>query len=209
MFYRLTRELFKITKLSLMFKIKIVFCSLITLTLFIYSACITIYGITDDYNKLSDNEKEVIHHFIENDNLINGHVYTINANQLKNELKKYSKSLVYIFSNGCTGKSCYPMNTYIDFASKNKYQLFLVMAGFNFMNETLIQGAEIPYYAIHSKDYNIKRRQYIRMFENELLSRDLQYKTKEYLGNLYFFNGNQLIKIEKDLLNTKKETSLF
>lgn len=178
--------------------IKILLLLLISAVL---SSCnITILGITDDYKKTTDAEKALIHDFEEGMTLKEGNIYKINAQQLKTALKKYPKSLVYCFTNGCSSERCLPMRSYINWAEDNGYQLFLVMNGFGSLNTTLIQKAPTPYFAIDSEYYKTKNRtKYTRRFTEELLSQ----KRKIEDGNLYFFIGDTLDKIERELPQEK------
>ncbi len=182
------------------FQLVIRYCVIAVVMLFSYSCAISISGLTDDYDKLTEEQKKLILPFDSSNKLENGLVYVINANQLKTELSKHEKSIVYCFTNGCTGSYCKTMSTYIDYAKENGYKLFLVMNGFRDIQSTLDQFAPTPYFVIDSKYYNAKyRTKYIRKFENELLNRDENYKDKKYYGNLYFFKGSNLVEIKKHL----------
>lgn len=167
------------------------------LPVLILQSCISIIGLTDDYKKTTNEEKAIIHTFEENSVLENGNIYKVNAEQLKREFSKHDKSLVYCFTNGCSSDACLPIKHYMDYAQENGYKLFLVMTGFGNMNETIIQGAEIPYFVIDSKFYGSKYQWiYTRKFENDLQSLNLNHKDKEHKGSLFFFTGNKLEKIE-------------
>ena len=175
---------------------QLLFISLLIVTL---QSC-QVVGLTSDYNKTTDDQRDLIHNFEENKELQNGNIYVINAAQLKKELAKHEKSIVYCFKNGCTSSLCFPMRTYMDYAEKEGCKLFLVMNGFGDMEETLEQAAPTPYFMIDSDYYDAKfRSKYIRRFENDLLSRDLDYKGKVYLGNLFFFAKDELLEIRREL----------
>jgi hypothetical protein len=166
------------------------------------SSCITILGITNDYNKLNEEEKSLIHYFSSKNELIDGNVYLINAQQLKKELEKHDKSIVYCFTNGCSSENCEPIENYLSYARENGFELFLVMSGFGNMSSTLDQSANTPYYAIDPSSYSTKyKSRYTRRFVNELLNRELDYKENEYSGNLYFFQGKDHIETRRKLNN--------
>ncbi len=166
------------------------------------TSCITIIGITNDFDKLSDKEKSLIHPFSSSDKLIRGNIYLINAQQLKKELENYEKSIVYCFTNGCSSENCEPINNYIEYSKENGFKLFLVMNGFGNISSTLDQSSNTPYFAIDQAFYNSKyRSKYNRRFENELLGRDLDFKEKEYNGNLFFFEGTKHIETKNSLKN--------
>ncbi len=170
------------------------------LTMLSCTSCITIIGLTDDYNKLTDEQKLLIHEFENEASLRNGNVYLINADELKQELSKHEKSMVYCFTNGCSSEYCEPMNNYIDYATQNGYKLFLVMNGFGNISSTLNQSAATPYYAIDSEFYKTKfRSKYFRMFRNELLNRDRNYKESQYEGSIYLFEGSKWVETRRSL----------
>src|SRR5690606_40478443 len=81
-------------------------------------SCIQVYGLTNDYGKLSDEQKSLISPLKSFDNLEYGKIYTINPVQLKDELKNHKKAIVYVFTNGCTSDYCLPMNVYISYRSE-------------------------------------------------------------------------------------------
>lgn len=170
--------------------------SLISLT-----SC-TVYGVTNDYKKLSETEKTQIVPLKNFSDLDNTKIYKINGQQLKTELAKHPKSLVYIFTNGCTSKYCLPMSNYERFAKENNYKLFLVMEGYAQLQKTTEQRSEVfkePLYSIDNDSYNSWYSvRYQRLFANEL--RGIEKKAKpEWEGSLYFFNYDKLEKVTRDL----------
>lgn len=167
----------------------------------ITSSC-SIQGLTNDYSRLSTQEKTKIITLESFENINTENVYKINALQLREELAKHPKSLVYIFKNGCTSDLCRPMFTYENYAKKNGYRLFLVMEGYGNLNATLVQRSNFtsPLFSIDNEYYNSKyRNTYTRYFENELQGKPMETKSGDYLGSLFFFRGNQLEKVERDL----------
>ena len=171
---------------------------LVFLSVFILQGC-KISGLTDDYGKLNNDEKTTIKSLVSFEELIIGNVYLINSIQLKNEIAKYPKSLVYVFKNGCTSKMCKPMLVYENFASKNGYKLFLVMNGFSDLKETTNQPLKSQLFAIDSKFYNTNyRSRYTKYFENEIMGNSKEFKG-QYLGNLFFFENGNFIEVKKDL----------
>ncbi|MCD1115616.1 hypothetical protein [Chryseobacterium turcicum] len=177
---------------------KIILSILLCLSL----ASCTVYGVTNDYKKLSDEEKSSVVSLKNFDDTNTKNVYKINGSQLKEELKKYPKSLVYIFSNGCTSQYCLPMSNYERFAKENNYKLFLVMEGYAHLYKTTGQRSEVfkeQLYSIDNDFYNSWYSvRYHRLFENEL--RRIEKKAKPtWEGSLYFFNYDTLEKVTKDL----------
>ena len=159
-------------------------------------------GLTNDFGKLSANDKAKIVKLKTFENLNLNSVYKINGLQLKEEMLKYNNAIVYEFTNGCTSEFCRPLSVYENFAEKHHYKLFLVMNGFGAIEETIEQRHNQPLFAIDG-DYYHKwfRATYTRYFLNELLGKPLKTKEGEYLGSIYFFTKGKLDKILMDLPN--------
>lgn len=163
-------------------------------------SCIQIQGLTNDYNKLSDRQKDLIQPLNSFENLENNKIYEININQLRDELKNYPKAIVYVFTNGCATKYCLPMNVYKNYAETNGYKLFLVMNGYMKLNETLDQMAETPYFSIDNEYYGVSNRtKYSNYFENELMNLTKETKHKVYPGNLFFFENGEFQNVSMEL----------
>lgn len=172
----------------------------VLLVILTFNSC-AISGLTSDYGKLNSEEKKIIHKHIDSfDNLNSNEIYTINAQQLKQELRNNEKSLVYVFANGCVSAYCLPMNVYENYAKKHSMKLYLVMNGFGNLESTLEQNFSSPLFAIDYEYYETKFRFVAtRKFENELRNRPLGFKEKEYEGSLFFFEKDRLIKVVKEL----------
>jgi len=174
--------------------ILLLFCSIM------FSSC-AIQGLTNDYNGLSENQKETIvplKSFDETTDL--DKIYKINGYQLQEELKKYPKAMVYVFKNGCTSEYCKPLYFYENFANQNNYKLFLVMNGYANLEISTVEASKSPLFSIDNDYYKKKyRTTYTRFFQNDMLGRDLKSKEDEYLGQLFFFENGKLASIERDL----------
>ena len=169
-------------------------------SLFLCSCSIQVIGLTNDYGKLSDEQKSLISPLKSFDNLENGKIYTLNPVQLKEELKNHEKAIVYVFTNGCVSKYCLPMNVYISYAEANDYQLFLVMDGYGQLNKTLDQDAEVPYFTIDNEFYGVTNRtKYSNYFKNDLMNLPKETKHKEYPGDLLFFENGEFKNVYKEL----------
>jgi hypothetical protein len=156
----------------------------------------SIQGFTNDYKHLEPLQKEKIIPLTSFSDAREGHIYEINASQLREEIAKKPKALVYVFTNGCTSKYCKPLRIYELYAAQHGYDLFLVMNGYRELDATLEQPVCSPLYAIDCKHYDTKfRSNYTRYFENELAGKPMKEKEKVYLGNLFFFNDGKLEKI--------------
>ncbi len=160
----------------------------------------TVQGLTNDYGKLTDEQKSLISPLNNFQELENEKIYSINSEQLKAELKNHPKAIVYVFTNGCTTKYCLPMNVYKSYAETNGYKLFLVMNGYAKLNETLDQHAEIPYFSIDNEHYGVSNRsKYSNYFENELMGLPKETKHKAYPGNIFFFENGEFKNVYKEL----------
>lgn len=162
----------------------------------------SIYGLTNDYNKLTPIGKTLIYQLKDFNNLENRKIYKINATQLKEEIKKYDKAMVYIFTNGCSSEKCKPMNVYEAYAEKHQYKLFLVMKGYGHLGETILQEFNQPLFSIDNEYYKAKwQYNYVNRFENDLLDRPLKAKPIPYQGNIFLFEKGKFVKIIEDLPN--------
>lgn len=178
---------------------QLLMCVIIIITVVLQSSC-TFYGITNDYNKLDENYKPRIKKLSNFQNLDKGFIYEINATQLKEELRKYPKSMVYLFANLCGSKDCKPLTFYESYAEENGYKLFLIMIGYAHLNETLKQNINNNLFSINSEFYEAKsKRKYLTYFENELMGQPKENRQKEYLGNIFFFEFGDMKKICKTL----------
>lgn len=171
---------------------------ILSLVVFTYSCVVE--GWTNDYNTLNEFQKKKITAIEDFRDLKKGLIYKINGQQLREELKNHPKSIVYIFSNGCSSELCKPISVYEEFAMQNEYHLFLIMNGFTNIESTLKQSFTSVLFVMDNEYYNEKRNyKYSRYFENDLLKRSLKEKNNKYSGNLYFFQGDSLVQILKEL----------
>lgn len=163
------------------------------------NSCI-VQGVTNDFGKLDENQKSKIIHLNSFNNLKPGVIYLINASQLKTEIKKYPKTIVYVFTNGCSSSHCKPMTVYENYARQHDYKLFLVMTGFADLDKTTDQEITSPLFAIDNRYYkSTLRSNYVRFFTNDLLDKPLKTKDSDYQGSLYFFRNGNFDRILQDL----------
>ncbi len=172
---------------------------LLLATLIFTSSC-TVQGWTNDYDKLNETQKQKIAEFHNFKDVSNDSIYKINGQQLREELKNHPKSIVYLFSNGCSSEFCRPLSVYEDYAIKNGYQLFLIMNGYTNLDATLKQPISGVLYVIDNDYYKERlNHKYTRYFENDLANKPLNEKRGKYSGNLYFFQGDTLVQILREL----------
>lgn len=167
---------------------------LLFLSLITFSSC-QVVGITNDYKKLTETERSHIAPFTSFDNTTAGHIYEINAKSLLDEMKKYPRTMVYIFANGCSSPNCYPLTVYENYAEKYGYKLYLVMSGYGYLPHTLGQSIESPLYAIDTKYYGSRfQYKYLKCFTNELggYDKDAKVKGLRNYGPIYFFENVEL-----------------
>jgi hypothetical protein len=174
--------------------------------LFVAISCLMfswkIQGLTNDYDKLNETQKKILVDLVDFKDLKSENIYKITGNQLKQELANHPKSLVYIFKNGCSSKLCKPMRVYENYANDNGYKLFLVMNGYANLQETLDQPYSSILFSINNDFYNSNyRNTYMQYFENEISEKPKKEKSKEYLGNLFFFEKDKLVQILHELPN--------
>jgi hypothetical protein len=175
---------------------------ILSILLFLSLISCTVYGVTNDYKKLSEEQKKIIVALENFEKTDNNHIYKINGQRLKTELAKHPKSLVYIFTNGCSSVRCLPMSNYENFAKENGYKLFLVMNGYANLNETTDQRSQVftvPLFSIDNDSYNSwYRSKYSRYFKNDLKGIETKSKT-EWDGGLYFFSYDKFEKATLEL----------
>lgn len=160
------------------------------------TACsINIVGLTNDYDKLSTEQRNLIKPFKSFDALQSGNIYPINAKQLQEGLKEYPQSMVYIFTNGCEAGLCLPLADYLNYGEKHGYKVFLVMTGYGNLDETISQNVDAPLLAIDGDYYGEKyRHNYTRQFFNEMDGRDRFEKEDIVIGPLLFYSFGELTK---------------
>ncbi len=169
--------------------------------LFLLNACglVSIGGFSDDFDKLTDEQKTMVTSFKANRPTDKNKIYVINAVELRTELKKYPKALVYTFANGCSSEFCKPLYVYENWAKKNDYKLFLVMTSYFNVGYTLRESFDSQLFVMDSNYFgkNLARR-YVGYFKNEL--KGLKYNAKEdWSGSLYFFENGEFVKNLREL----------
>lgn len=166
------------------------------------SVSCTIYGVTNDYGKLNKSEKEKIVDFDSTSELSLEKVYKINGTQLLEEIKKHPKVMIYEFTNGCTGATCYPLTSFENYAKENHYTLFLVMNGYGDLNKSLIEPILSPLFAIDNYYYKSNiRGSYRKKFLKDMLLDvpEADKIVKEFYGGIYLFENGKLDKTVDDL----------
>jgi len=179
----------------------------LALTLVTFNACL-VAGLTNDYNKLSCKQQQLVHEFSAFDDAEPGLIYKINAAQLKEELQQHPRALVYVFNSGCGSDACGPLSNYESFAEQHNYRLFLVMTGYTDLEKTISQEIESPLFVIDNDYYGSRYHHiYYRYFTNELhnLPTSASYKERSEAGNHYFFSYGKLMAVSNRLEEDNSE----
>lgn len=165
------------------------------------SSCVVI-GLTSDYGKLSGEQRQLIVPLVDFDGAKPGKIYKVNAAQLKENISKHPKSIVYVFSVGCGSHENTPLSVFEKFAKENGYHLYLVLTGYSELDKVLEQNFESPLFSIDDKYYKTRYRHlYERYFTNELMGITLKakYTEREHFGMIYFYDYGQLVKVLNEL----------
>jgi len=168
------------------------------LLLLLFSSCLIRFtGITNDYDLLTESQKSKIKKLNDFNSLEKDHIYELTGPQLLNELKKYDKSLVYYFANGCSAEDCLPLQIIANYAAEFDYNLFLIMSGYGGLKHTEDQNIYAPLFCINTDYYKSnKSKIYAANFKTDI-------GLTEYLGDNIFL-GSYLF-YEKDKLIDVKE----
>lgn len=164
----------------------------------IFNSC-QVWGLSSDYKKLSFNYKSRIVALDSFENLKPNLIYKINGKQLSEELKKYPKALVYVFTNVKNPKI--KLERYVHYANENNYKLFLVMDGYMNLNDTLTQHNNFystPLFSIDNQHYESNNKlYYVRLFEIDLLQLEERYY--KCFSCAYAFENGKFIKLINEI----------
>lgn len=181
-----------------LWKLKLNNYYLVFFLFFAITSC-SIYGITNDYGKLNNKQKEIIHPLTDFKSAKENNIYEINGLQLKEELKKNDRSVVVLFANGCNSKRCIPLSGYRLFSEKVKAKLYLVMVGYDNLDKTLEQNIGLPLFSIDNKYYKtIFKEKYIDKFILDLVGPQPEFHT------IYMFKKDSLVTANQGLFNLIK-----
>ncbi len=168
---------------------------------FLINGCFVI-GLTNDYGKLTGEERLMVKEWESLENQEIGFVYKAHAGQLKEAMKDYPASMVYIFSNGCPYAP--DLSVIENYATARNLQLFLVMTGYGLIGKTFVQKPQQPLYVIDDVYYGKRlSHRYLKNFRNHLLEgAKTEITEKHEMGSIFLFGFDQLEDIhELDSLN--------
>jgi len=154
------------------------------------SSCVQVRGIGDDYKYLTNNEKNMIKAYDNTISPTRKNVYKVNATEILNEVKKYPKAIVYVFTVGCPSDTCLPLNIYEEYAKKHGYKVFFVLTSYKDLGDALKEPISEPLFVIDGNYYGKKfLRKYVSFFENELRGLDKNMKRTTYESLHFYENG--------------------
>ena len=173
--------------------------SFVILSVFLITSCIISRG--NHYSHLSEEDRAKIKDLNNFEDLNKNFIYEITADQLLNELQNHPKSLVYIFTSGCSGDTVNSLSEIEEYAEQNNLRLFLILTGYWQLNQTLDQDLESQLFSIDAKEYgNPNKAGYTTKFRKELGYKEY-YDIHKKGGNYMFFEGNVLKEMKYDLVN--------
>lgn len=178
---------------------------ILLLTGVLFTSCVQVRGIGDDYKYLTPEEKSLVVPFTAGMQLQNDKVYKTNAAELLKEVAKYPKAFVYVFTPLCSSDSCLPLNLYESYADNNDYKVFFVLSSYNDMGVALKEPISEPLFVIDSDYYGKKLfGKYVDHFENELRGVDKKQKVTEF-HNLFFYENGKFTKAYTFLPSTNNK----
>lgn len=165
---------------------------------FFAQSCIVHIANGNEFNSLSANDQNRVEKLEAFNNVEHGKVYEITGKQLKTELKRHDKSLVYTFSNGCSSDNCLPLSTIEKYAAINGYSLFLVTNSYFRLNLTFQQEFSSPIFAVNSEFYGQeKSRIYMKSFKQDIGY--FEHSSGKYVGSYIFYQQDSLVNIKTAL----------
>ncbi|WP_430614101.1 hypothetical protein [Flavobacterium sp. JP2137] len=181
-------------------KIKCVYL-FVYLTFFSLTSCGGVLDLTNDYGVLTEDWKEIIVPLKSFEEVKREQITKINGYQLKEELKRYPKALVYVISN--QRQEIVSLRELELQMYERKCKLFLVMDGYLFVSSTFNQPVYSPIFSIDNGYYNKKYKStYKRYFINDMLGNAKLSSRVKKDDFLYYFEDGVLKKSGKySLLN--------
>ena len=168
--------------------------------LFFLCSCVVQFAAGNEYARLPVEEQSKIMKLSSFASVDNSFIYEINGLQLRSELAKHQKSIVYTFTSNCSSDYCVPLSVIENYAAENNYKLFLVISSYyklelikaqNFKNQLF--GVDADYYGER------KTRNYMKAFNTDLGYYNLA-GSSNYVGNILFFDRDSLVAIKRSIL---------
>lgn len=175
------------------------------------TSCIQITGLTSDYKKLDPVFYPYLDTYETGKNLRPNVFHTITGEQIRQNMEHEEKVLVYLFTNGCSGPTCYPLATFKRWTEEQGYTLYLVAIGYNNLGITLEETVNIPLYVINNKAYDSNMRgKYRKRFLLDLLQNEPNANEiiKGNYPELFAFEKGKLTQTSHDLLQLEPKYTL-
>ena len=187
-------------------KSKFTFCAGILLFgLLVFVSCgkfklIEVYGLTNDYDKISQETKEKVFTFENMESAKHGYAYKITGEQLRKATQPYEKSLVHIIPGACYGDHCVSISSVESYASENGYKLFLLDFSYIYLENLLKEVKASPILIMNSEHYKKKKiRRFVPLFMADFLSEAVKDNPNIMEHSFYFFEHGRLIAATDDL----------
>lgn len=127
-------------------------------------------------------------------------IYELTATQLKADLRKQSKSIVYIFKSSCQSYNCVPLGNITEYARELGMKPYLILVNYYQLERSLDQNPRVPLFAINAAHYQeSKSRKYIHKFQDELGYTAFCEKYQAE-GSILLFEGDSLVGIKTKVL---------
>ena len=139
----------------------------------------TLQGLTSYYNKTIKKSNSLLVYISDSEQICNTHysdsvrVIVLNDNVLKECIKNYEHTIVYIWSPKCKSKLCYPISLVQDSCYSKGLELFVIAEYYDFELMSYDFNLYRPIYGIDTKYYNTNLvSKYLKKFKKGLTSTD-------------------------------------
>ncbi len=167
--------------------------------IFTYSCAIRIVNGTE-YDLLQPEHQARIKKLQSFETVQRDTIYEITATQLKADLRKQPKSIVYIFKSSCQSYNCVPLGNITEYARKQGMKPYLILVNYYQLERSLDQNPTVPLFAINAAYYQeSKSRKYIHKFQDELGYTAFCEKN-EVDGSILIFEKDSLVGIKTKVL---------
>jgi hypothetical protein len=127
-------------------------------------------------------------------------IYELTAIQLKADLRKQPKSIVYIFKSSCQSYNCVPLGNITEYARKQGMKPYLILVNYYQVERSLQQNPTEPLFAINAAYYQeSKSRKYLKKFKDEIGYTKFCEKYQAE-GSILLFEGDSLVGIKTTVI---------
>lgn len=158
-------------------------------------------GLTSNYNNEKENLKIVFLDSInDNQNSKSEIIYSINGLSLKNQISKYDKSLVYIWSTNCSSEFCLPLYSIQSICDEKGIELFVILEYYDKNVKDYFNQTKNPIFSIDHKYYETNFvSSYTERFMDDLIGHKLNdsISWKRY----YYFEKDELKDVKRTIVS--------